>query len=76
MKEYPTETLTVEVQEALETSGTVWLFAGQDGQGNDVTFGVDHRIGMSMLDLLMEEGPFPASVVHWQVLSHSVAVAR
>jgi hypothetical protein len=72
---YDTETLTVEVQQALETQGTVWLFAGIDQDGNSVTFGVDHRIGMSMLDLLMEEGPFPASVLHWSVLSHSAAVA-
>ena len=75
MEDYTQETLTVEVQAALETQGTVWLFAGKDSDQNDVTFGVDHRIGASMLDLLNEEGPFPAAVAHWSVLSHSLAVA-
>jgi hypothetical protein len=73
---HDTETVLVEVQEALETQGTCWLFAGTDTDGHSVTFGVDHRIGASMLDLLGTDGPFPASVVHWQVLSHSTAVAR
>lgn len=77
MEEYhEPDDLLVEVHEALETQGTVWLFAGFDPSGNPVTFGVDHRQGLGMLDLLLAEGPFPANVRHWSVLSHSTAVAR
>lgn len=75
MEEYEADDTLVEVQHALWTEGTVWLFAGTDDKGNHVTFGVDHRQGIGMLDLLASEGPFPASVRHWSVLSHSSAVA-
>ena len=66
------EYMIIEVTNVVADYGTIVVFAGIDGEGRWVTFGVDHREAQDIADILYADGPFPVAVEGWQIHSTEI----